>query len=162
MTRNMAYSLAEVGGRQVFVAVHTKQAPSDEEWAGWTSMLERHAKASDWNLGSVANLVITDGGAPSTAQRTAVNVLISQAKSYPAVALVTDSALVRTLIRAFSIFNPRIHVFAPADIGKAAEHLGFSRADVPQLIGACTKLESDTMKPGAVETLGVLTRVRAG
>ena len=67
----------------------------------------------------------------------------------------------RTLIRAFSIFNPRIHVFAPADIGKAAEHLGFSRADVPQLIGACTKLESETLRPGAVETLGALTRVKS-
>lgn len=159
-TRNMAYALTAVAGRQVLVAVHTKAAPSDEEWTGWTELLERQAKAHAWDLGRFPNFVITDGGAPSMSQRTAVNVLISQAKTYPAVAIVTGSAIVRTLVRAFSIFNPHINVFAPADIGRAVEHVGFSSAEIPVLLGACSKLEAETLRPGAVETLGALARVR--
>jgi hypothetical protein len=160
MARNMAHSLTEIGGRKLFVAIHTKNAPSGEEWAGWAAMLEKNCHAVEWDLGRIPNFVVTDGGAPSTAQRTEINVLIAQAKTLPPVAIVTDSTFVRTMIRAFSLFNPSLSVFSPADVAKAAAHVGVAKADVPQLIGALTKLEKETFGEGMVHTLGALTRIR--
>ncbi len=158
MTRNMAFSLVRVGGQPVFVALHTKVAPSEEEWRDWTTLLEKHGKAAEWDLAKTRNLVVTDGGAPSTAQRTVVNVLIAQARSMPPVALVTDSTMVRAIVRAFSIFNPRFGVFAPAQIREAAAHVGVASADVPDLIAALVRLESEVLGAGAVNTLSALTR----
>ena len=158
MTRNMAHALANVGGQQVYVALHTKVAPSDEEWREWTTLLEKHGKAAEWDLAKTPNLVVTDGGAPSTAQRTVVNVLIAQAKTMPAVALVTDSTMVRAIARAFTIFNPRFRVFAPSQIREAAVHAGLASADVPELISALVRLEGDVLGAGAVSTLGELVR----
>ena len=158
--RNMAYQLEQIGGRKIFLALHTSHAPSAEEWRGWTELIEATCIEQKWDIDSTANFVITDGGAPNTAQRTVVNTLIAQAKTLPAVAVVTSSVIVRTMLRGFSIFNPNIAVFAPQEVAKAAEHVGIGRPDLTALIASCSRLEHDVLRPGAVETLGALTRLR--
>ena len=154
----MAHRLVDFGGQEVFIALHTKVPPSDEEWGGWTARLESFAKSTGWDLARGANFVVTDGGAPSTAQRTVVNVLIAQGRTMPAVALVTDSPLVRAIVRAFSIFNPQFRVFSPAQVREAAAHVGVASADVPNLIAALVSLEGEELGAGAVRTLAALTR----
>jgi serine/threonine protein kinase len=156
---NMAYLAEEVGAQTVLLALHTARAPSDDEWRGWVAMIETIANDNRFDLARTSNLVITDGGAPNTAQRTLVNTLIAQGKTLPAVAVVTSSMIVRSMIRGFSIFNPNIAVFAPVQIAKAAEFLGLTKADVPPLIASCEKLEREMIRPGAIETLRVLTRL---
>jgi hypothetical protein len=158
-TRNMAFQPVMIGTRRVLIALHTKSPPSEAEWNRWTQLLEEEAKRCDFDFAQTPNLVLTDGGAPSTAQRTAVNVLIAQARTLPSVALVTDSVLVRAMVRAFSIFNPRIKVFTPAQMARAVVHLGLVEADVPALISALVTLEGQELGAGAVDTLGAVSRL---
>lgn len=156
MAQHMAYGEAgEFSNRTILVAVHTSEPPSEAEWNGWVALLERCGRAVEQDLWRLPNLVVTDGGAPSTAQRTAVNVLIAQAKTMPPVAVVTDSILVRTLLRGFSIFNPRMRGFAPADFAAAIAHLGLPASEAPSLIQACRRLARE-LSPSSVKTADAL------
>lgn len=156
MTRNMAYGVgAELGNRRVLVAVHTSGAPSESEWSSWVSFLEKLGAEVDQDLTRLPNLVITDGGAPTTQQRTAVNVLVAQGKTMPPVAVVTDSAMVRTMLRAFSLFNPRIRAFAPSEFGLAITHLGVPATEQKALAQTCRRLEME-LGSGTVRTVDAL------
>lgn len=154
----MGCGAVEIAGRDIFIALHPKTAPADADWGEWTALLEAYGKAHAWNLGNSTNLVVTDGGAPSTAQRTTINTLIAQAKSLPSVAIVTDSAVVRGIVRALSIFNPRVRVFSPSDIVLAGAHLGLAPRDLPALISTCDEIESAQLGRGAVESLQAIRR----
>ena len=141
MSRTMAFEVGvELGNRRVLVAVHTKDAPSDEEWDSWLAFIDALGKQVDQDLARLPNLVVADGGAPSTAQRTAVNMLVAQGKTLPPVAVVTDSLLVRTLLRGFSIFNPSTKAFAPTELDRALEHLGIPGSAATALAAVCVRM----------------------
>lgn len=159
MTRNMAHSVMELDGQIVFLSLHTKNVPSDEEWKGWTDTLEVHGRECGWNLGRSSNLVLTDGGAPTIGQRTAVNTLVAQGKTPPWVAVVTESTFVRAMLRALSIFNPRVHAFAPKDARAATDHLQLRSADaLEKVVEACERLERQTFGAGTIQTLREVAR----
>lgn len=141
MVRNMAFEVgAEIGNRRVLVAVHTKDAPSDAEWNAWLAFIEPLGEEVGQDLARLPNLVVTDGGAPSTAQRTAVNMLVAQGKTLPPVAVVTDSLLVRTVLRGISIFNPATKAFAPTELGQALDHLGIPASAANALAAVCVRM----------------------
>lgn len=155
----MAFGAAgEFGDRTILVAVHTSVAPSEAEWSSWVALLDEHGKRVAEDLWRMPNLVITDGGAPSTAQRTVVNMLIAQGKTMPPVAVVTDSLVVRTLLRAFSVFNPRMRGFAPGAFAGAVSHLGLPASEARSLVQACKQLELEIGR-GAVKTIAALPNV---
>lgn len=156
----MAFERMEARGRSVLVALHTHVPPSADEWDAWTALLEREVRLVDGDLATLPNLVVTDGGAPNISQRTKVNNLVAQARVLPRVSIVTDSVIVRTVARAFVIFNPLFRVFAPAEVHAAAVHLGFGTADVPHLVERMRVLEHSVLGPRRVETLAALGRVR--
>lgn len=141
MTRNMSFGSAEFGDRTLLMALHTESAPSDQEWGEWTDFIGPLSKRVNQDLQRCPNLVITDGGAPSTAQRTAVNVLIAQAETMPPIAVVTESLTVRTVLRGLSIFNPRVRAFAPTDMEGALVHLGIPPSERRTVIDACRRIE---------------------
>jgi hypothetical protein len=157
MKRNMAYEMVSLGGRRVYVALHTRDAPSSDEWDGWVALLDKNAKEDGFDLERTPNLVVTDGGAPDREQRTAVNVIVSQAKTLPSVALVTDSIVVRSMVRAFSIFNPRVAVFAPADFNRALTHIGLATSTRPELVARLTALADESLAGRRVDTLAALS-----
>lgn len=156
----MAFSLLTVGGRRISIALHTKRAPSDDEWRDWIALLDQVGPEVQWDLARAPNLVFTDGGAPDTSQRTAVNMRVAQGKTLPAVAVVTQSMLVRVMARGFSIFNPSVRVFAPEDLDGAVAHVGFAPRDARELLSAAINLEGKVLGAGAVETLSAVTRTR--
>lgn len=140
--------------------LHTDKPPGDDEWSGFVDMLDKVSKSHDWDLARTGNLVFTDGGAPDTEQRTAVNVLVAQGKTLPPVALVTDSAVVRAMVRALSIFNSRLRVFSPSDLGGAMAHLGLLPHERAGLVARCVELERAELGAGAVKTLEAVRRAK--
>lgn len=158
--RTFAFALHQLEHRKVWLAIHTGQPPFPEEWNDWVKALETSAVATGWDSAQTPNLVITDGGAPNTAQRTAVNSLVAQAKTLPAVAVVTSSMIVRVMARGLSIFNPNLSVFAPAQLGQAIDHVGLRRGDIASVVAACLDLEAEVLGPGAVATLAAISRTR--
>jgi hypothetical protein len=145
-------------GAYVPVALHTATAPSEEEWTTWMRTLERVADQVHGELALSPNLVLTDGGGPSQAQRTATNNLLARGRSLPAVAIVTDSRIVRTLVRGLSIFNPRLRVFEPADIGLACTHIGLERALQRDILRRAAETVAAEIGVDAVRTLKALPR----
>lgn len=143
-------------GREIVIALHTRVAPSDDEWQRWVDLIRARSEKVGWDLARVGNLVITDGGAPSLEQRTAVNTLIAQGRSYPNVAVVTESPLVRTLIRGLTIFNPQLKVFAPAEFARALTFVGFDAAMRAEVIAECERKVTAEIGVGAVKTLEAL------
>jgi hypothetical protein len=131
----------EFGDRTLLIALHTETAPSDEEWGTWIAFIEPFGLRTQQDLHRCPNLVLTDGGAPSTAHRTAANVLISQAETMPPVAVVTASIAVRTLLRGLSIFNPRVRSFAPTELDAALTHLGVPLSARGAVIARCRAIE---------------------
>lgn len=154
--RSMAHGSLQTQEIEVLLAVHTRQPPSRAEWEAWCELLHQRAEAVQWDLSRTCNLVITDGGAPSTEQRTRINSLIAQGRSSPRVAVVTDSAAVRMIARAFTIFNPMFKVFSPRQLAAATSFLGVARPWQRDLLAALDRLEAEQLGRGAVETLGVL------
>jgi hypothetical protein len=81
-----------VGG--VLVLCHTSADPSDDEWETWIDRERRHEHR--------AILIATRGGAPNSRQRARVAEATGQKSGRrPPVALLTDSAVTRSVMTAF-------------------------------------------------------------
>lgn len=154
----MAWGLLETPDKTVMIALHTKHSPSQAEWESWCEFLKQHGQAAHWDLSRFVNLVVTDGGAPSLAQRTNVNNIVAQGKTLPLVAVVTDAYAVRLIARAFTIFNPKFRVFAPEDFGAALSYLGISSFQ-RELVAILRRMETTEFGLGSVQTLKQLRRV---
>jgi hypothetical protein len=102
------------------IVVHPSQPPTDAEWDALTKeMIERNRVSG----GRLRDITFTDGGGPNATQRHRFN---AAAGTTVPVAIVTSSVAVRAIVFAFTAFNKHMKAFAPADLGKACEHLGVS------------------------------------
>lgn len=111
----MAYSIFR---RRIFLVVHTKENPSDEEW-------DAYVEFSRANLGNFdCTLIITDGGGPNTMQRGNLNDMLEAANYKGKISVVTLNRLVRGIVTALSWFNPNIKAFSTLQISSALEYLG--------------------------------------
>jgi hypothetical protein len=109
----------------LLVMCHSSAAPSDEEWNSWIERqaLPRHR----------AILISTAGGAPNSAQRARVAKAVDGISPRPPVALLTDSAVLRSLMTAFSWLlgaDQRIKGFSPTAVAEAVSWLGVSTTPV--------------------------------
>lgn len=117
----------EVGG--VLCAVHTVDSPSDEEWEKYVVYCSALPPSCN------KTLVLTYGGGPSSLQRKVLQdrYLSKQQKINKEylVAVMTDSAFVRGIVKALNWFNPYATSF-PYDSGsgvpEALKHLKVSGA----------------------------------
>lgn len=154
--RSMAQGVLMTPDVRVVLTMHTTRGPSPEDWDAYCELLRRHSEAVQWDLTRVTNLVITDGWAPSTVQRTRLNSIIAQGRSAPRVAVATDSAAVRMVARAFSVFNPMFRVFSPQQLAAASSFVGVTRSSQRDLLAALDQMEEEQLGRGAVKTLEVL------
>lgn len=136
MARNMTSFRFDIGSEGLFVlvTVHNASAPSTEDWAEWVVVCEQALKDTRGDLASAGNLVVTDGGAPNSEQRTRITQVLADAYTQPRVAVVTDSGIVRVAARAFALFNRDTRVFAPAQFGEAVDHVRCPRSALPELL----------------------------
>lgn len=158
MTANMAIALVPARQRspEIVVALHTEMPPSEAEWRTWIALLRSRAEAVHWDLSLVGNLVITDGGGPDREQRMLIDMLVSQSSRPPHVAIVTDSLLVRTIVRGLSVFNPNVQVFAPVSFDAALAFLGIEPVERPSVLKLCADAVDSKIGAGAVHTLRAL------
>jgi hypothetical protein len=102
----------------VWVFVHTKENPSDDEWA---TLMKQY---TDPNQKNVRTLVYSEGGAPNAGQRAKLKQL--QGGVAVPIAVLTPSQMVRAAVTAIGWFNDRVRSF-PAD--QMEEALNF--LDIP-------------------------------
>jgi hypothetical protein len=111
----MAFSIYR---RSVFLVVHAKDNPNDEEW-------EAYVAFSKANLGNfTSTLIITEGGGPNTVQRGTLNDMLEANNFKGKISVVTLNRLVRGIVTALSWFNPNIKAFSTLQIPAALEYLG--------------------------------------
>jgi hypothetical protein len=158
----MGWGVLEIDERRVLVAVHGTAPPSDAEWQEWIEMLAHHGRAVDQELVLLSNLVVTEGGAPTTEQRARVNAMVTAGRSRPAVAVVTSNRMVRLMVRGFSIFNDRVRVFAPGEWRGAALHAGVPSDRFASLVSLVGRIEADVFGAGTLPTVAAFSADAAG
>jgi hypothetical protein len=88
-------SIAFTGVEGLLVLCHSSASPSDEEWDAW---IARESRGDHRGI-----LISTEGGAPNSRQRSRVADKTGNRGSVrPPVALLTDSAIIRSVMTAFA------------------------------------------------------------
>jgi hypothetical protein len=118
---NIAYGRVE----GVAVMVAGKLNPSDVEWDRYIDFLEAMRTPGP----SARTLAVTEGGAPSSAQRVRLERRIGEHRRGSKLAVVTGSTFARGVLNAWALVRPGYRAFAPADLDEALRFL-----DIPMAI----------------------------
>jgi hypothetical protein len=100
--------------RLILVAYATKY-PTDQEWDDYLGLIERQG------IERTMQIIATDGGTPTAAQRQRLKELLA-GRSVP-VAVISRSPLVRGSVTTLSWFNSQIKAFPPEGLGNALAYL---------------------------------------
>ena len=120
--------------RRVLVVIHATIEPSDAEWADWMRCMQAG--------GYDSILVITEGAAPTSKQRTLTNEFWGT-RTKPKMAVVTDSKVVRGAIFAFYwLFQGAMKPFAPANLDEAMAFLQVPPQDRPAVLKGIQRVRS--------------------
>ena len=109
--KNMAVKVVD----RLFIVAYGTVSPTPEEWADYLDLVAHHG------VERTAQLIWTEGGEPTPAQRDELNRLLA-GREVP-VAVVTGSARVLLTITALSWFNRRIRAFRPSGLRDAVAYL---------------------------------------
>ncbi len=104
----------------VVILVHSANPPTDTEW---NEIIELQR-----NNPSDKTLVVSAGGGPTNPQRMRMKEAIKGKQDNPMVAVVTESRVVRGIVKAMSWFNPGIRSFNPDQLGDALTYLDIDEA----------------------------------
>jgi hypothetical protein len=113
----------------LLIVVHPEGPPTATDWATYLDV----ASAMEREAGSLRTLVLTRGGVPDAAQRTAYTQSIRRSR----VAVVSDSIAARATTRYMAIWNRGIRPFGASELGEALRYLGVDAAELRPLIAAC-------------------------
>lgn len=132
MTRpTMAFNIYR---RSVFLVVHSKENPTDEEW-------NEYVEYSRKNLGNfTCSVIISEGGGPTTLQRGGLNDMLEAHNFKGKIAVVTLSRIVRGVVTALSWFNPNIKAFTTLQVNTALDYLGVPKEDYDGVITEIKRL----------------------
>lgn len=108
---------------KLVVVVHSRKPPADDEWEDYIQFNLRTYTPGD----TLKYLVVTDGGAPTAAQRMILNEKLSEYvrgnTNLLRSAIVTSSTFVRGVVTALSWFNSGICAFSPQNLEDAMNYL---------------------------------------
>jgi hypothetical protein len=126
----------------VVIAVHNARDPRREEWDIYLAMVRRVKAALDGDCSKFKQLIFTDGGAPSAAQRHAVVSLSRGTRNADKlrVAIVSRSAVARGIVTAFRWLGFPLRSFAPDELAAMFAFLEISNAEARDLCGAIAEL----------------------
>lgn len=131
---NLASVVWQEGPLALLLGVHGEHAPSAAEWERYCSWIP--SLLSQPNAGCV---VLTDGGAPNSAQRDHMRKCLGVSPCWTAV--ITDKVLVRGVVTAIRWFNPMVSAFAPWELSQAFQFAGVSRPQVRAVCAALLELD---------------------
>jgi hypothetical protein len=140
---NLASAVWQDGSSALLLGVHSELAPSEREWdqyCSWIPGLLRHPNG--------ACVVLTDGGAPSSAQRDFMRKHLGNASRWTAV--ITDKALVRGVVTAIRWFNPKVCAFAPWEFPEAFKFVGVSGVQARSVCDALSALDQQLIPQSRV------------
>lgn len=100
---------------RLFIVVYGTANPTDAEWSRYLDLVERHG------VEATVQLIATDGGEPTAAQRRRLNTLLA-GRMVP-VAVVSASKQVRRTVATLSWFNRFIRAFSPGDLAEALRYM---------------------------------------
>jgi hypothetical protein len=100
---------------QLFIVVYGTGNPSDEEWERYLDLVARHG------VELTVQLISTDGGEPTGAQRRRLNAMLG-GRMVP-VAVVSDKPSVLRTVSVLSWFNRKIKAFPASALDEALAHL---------------------------------------
>lgn len=100
---------------RLFLVVYGATSPTDRAWCEYLDLVKRQG------IDGTIQLVVTDGGGPTAAQRRALGELLA-GRSVP-VAVVSGSLPVRALVTAMSWFNRSIKAFPSRELRCAVAYL---------------------------------------
>ncbi len=133
------------GSMIVHVVLHGRSFPTDDEWEAFVA--ERGDLLSADGAARLRGLVISDGGAPTSRQRTMYRERSGRVSV--AVAQVTQSRLALGIAVAMSWVNPSLKSFAPRDFPRALRHIGLPEGEWPLLAlhldGERARIQVDTL-----------------
>jgi hypothetical protein len=117
------------------VVVHGAAHPSDADWEIYLEALRRNMATIE------AQLIVTDGGSPNSAQRRA-SLEMGAGYPVPPTAVVTPSVLARGAVAALSWFmKDRIRAFGRNELDEACAFIG-ATAEKEALRDAATRLKA--------------------
>ena len=130
MKKNMAVKVVD----RLFLVVYGARAPSEDEWCDYLKSVEHHGVVS------TTQLVVTDGGAPTSAQRRSLDDLL--AGRYVPVAVVSGSFAVRAMVTTMSWFNWSIRAFplGPEGLRDALQYLAIPACREALIVRELNKL----------------------
>lgn len=109
--RNIAIRVVD----RLFIVVYGTRDPTDDEWRSYLALVRQHG------VERTMQLIVTDGGRPTSAQDRQLTELLD-GRPVP-VAVVTGSARVRVTVAAQSWFNKQIQAFPQHGLRDALEYL---------------------------------------
>ena len=138
LVKNAAYRLLH----GVVIAVHNARNPKREEWDIYLDMVRSLRVAFDGDCRKFKQLIFTDGGVPSAAQRKAVVDIATGLKDRDKVkvAIVSRSAVARGIVTAFRWIGFPLRSFAPNELAAAFAFLEVSKAETQDLCAAIADL----------------------
>jgi hypothetical protein len=125
-----------------------KQAPDAAEWKAYIDEVIALGRSLRENDRLVRILVVTDGGGPSSVQRTDFVEAMGDIKVRTAV--LSSNVLVRGIVTVFNWFNVQNKIFAPKDVIGALEFVGIGATGRLQI---WTTVEELATRLGGVETV---------
>jgi hypothetical protein len=103
--KNLAIKIVD----RLFLVAYGPEPPTDQEWSDYLHLVERQG------VESTMQIVSTEGGEPTAAQRRQLTALLA-GRAVP-VAVVSGSARVRTTVTAISWLHRRIRAFPSTSAG---------------------------------------------
>lgn len=131
--RNVAWREVQ----SIRVAHHNKDEPTHLDWSdvlAWTR--DRCARP-----GIAKFLIVTDGGGPNAKQRNEFAKAVEGRKTRTAI--ITGSAVARSILTAMQWFTPTIRGFAPGDIYAAFAYLEIAPVDYERFVAVIGELRSE-------------------
>lgn len=144
--KTMAFGIINV----FVVIVHNEQTPSDEDWRSWV----------EFNFKNVVEktpvgryLIVSEGGAPTSAQRKMLHesmaAPLSKDPTSIRTAVVTPSTFVRGVVTAMSWLDPIFRAFSPQDIASAYKYLGIPPDYHPDVERMIASLKAELQRSAA-------------
>lgn len=135
MAKNMYHRFI---GR-IFLAVHTRQPPSDEEWDAALSGMGPFLKTSE----RVCSLIFTDGGAPNTAQRKRLRETYA-GRDIP-VAVLSGALIPRFVNASIALFNKSIRSYTPEEFPLARTYLQITDPEMELIREALLQIQKQML-----------------
>jgi len=126
-----ASSILTLVGSTVILQVCTSRDPPASEWTEYIGQFRAHCKRGAVAHDRVRILVVTDGGAPSLAQRTELREVLNELYAgkpikSSVVTTVLTNPIKRGVATALQWFNPAMHFYTPAQWSAALGDLGLT------------------------------------